>query len=123
MPECMIREQGRHCWATFSSIKNQNQNSNVYWNELLKKNKQQQEDLLGDGKLKQQLNNPFFAGDCLGSSVQLKNAEQNPKKQLSEQMKTRYKAQTLQDGPYWKKDVTANVGWVRGDTKDRSQGL
>lgn len=78
--------------------------------------------LLGDGKLKQQqLNNPFFAGDCLGSSLQLENAWQNPKRQLSEQMKTKYKAQTLQDGPYWRKDVTANVGWLRGNTKDRNQ--
>lgn len=81
MSERVIREEGRHCWATFRSVKNQNQNSNVYWNGLLKENRRQQEELLGDGHLKQQqqLNNPFFAGDCLGSSLQLENAEQKPK--------------------------------------------
>jgi len=90
---------------------------------LLKKRKEQEE-LCGDGKLnQQQLNDPFFAGDGLGSSLQLENAEQNPQRQLSEQMNTNYKAQTLQDGPYWREDATANARLLRGDTKDRSQGL
>lgn len=51
----------------------------------------------------------------------MENAWQNPKRQLSEQMKTKYKAQTLQDGPHWRKDVTGNVGWLGGNTKDRNQ--
>lgn len=32
-------------------------------NGLLKKNEKQQEELLGDGKLKQVINNPFFGED------------------------------------------------------------
>lgn len=112
--ERVIGEQGGHGRATLSSIKNQNQHSNVYWNGLLKKNKHEEEKLLGDGRLKQQLGKPFLARDCLGSSSQLEDAEQNPKRQLAEQMKTNYKAQILQDGPHWRKDVAAKAGLLRG---------
>lgn len=112
--ERVIREQGGHGRAALSSVKNQNQHSNVYRNGLLKKNKQEEEELLGDGALKQQLDDPFLAGDCLGSSSQLEDAEQNPKRQLAEQMKTNYKVQILPGGLYRRKDVAAKAGPLRG---------